>query len=128
MYTATIKTKEALDQGVRVTVTFSDGTKSFDEVIVPQTKSQFHSWVEGRLFTLNEGESMKTDLAVEREVQPEPTQAEKDFEIWLRKMNRLNLIKANLIDTGVFTGNEAAIVALRDDIRATFKPAYLNQL
>lgn len=128
MYTATIKNKEVLQHGVRVTVTFSDGTNSFDEVIEPQTKSQFHSWVEGRLFTLNQQEEMKTDLSVERPTEPAKTQAELDKEEWLRDMMRLNTIKTNLIDTGVFTGDEGPIESLRAKLRTNFQASYLNEL
>lgn len=131
MYTASIKNKETLEQGVRVTVTFTDGTNTFDEVIEPQTKQAFWSWVEGRLFTLNEGEEMKTDLPVDRPV-TSPDQAELDKREWFRQYNLLGQLET-LEVKGFLTG--AKLTALNNKLtevktflNANIKVEYLDEL
>jgi len=112
MYTASIKTKDEIGTGVRVTVAFTNGTDTFDEVIEPQTKSQFWSWVEGRLFTLNEQEEMKVELPNERPV-VEPTQVELDKMAWFKMYNTLEQLE-KLETKGFLTG--ARLTALTNKL------------
>lgn len=54
-----------------------------------------------------------------------PTRAELDRQQWERDFARLEKVK-RLIDCGVLTGQEAAVVTLRNKVKADFKAAYLG--
>lgn len=132
MYTA--KVIEKSDNGTLVIgVEFTNGIDTRIENVTPQDKKSFERWVKSRLDALNSLVTLEKEVKVDDMidpfvVEPEPTQAEKELKVWLRKVNRLGNIKVNLIDTGVFTGVEKPIQNLRDDIKATFKPAYVDEL
>ena len=134
MYTAKITNKKEVPQGIEVTVEFTNGTKTLTEAVVPQDKRGFDHWLESRLTSLNSIADIEA-IPVNTEIdgtQPEPvdtrTQAEKDRDNWLRKYYKWVQIKNNLIDTGVLTGNEKPVTDYLADVRAGFKPAYINEL
>lgn len=132
MFEAKVTKNEKVNDKLVISVEFSDGVKAFTEEIEPATKSQFYNWVEGRLHSLNSVTELEGEVVVDQKIEapaaPISTQEEKDLNIWLRKMARLQTVKTSLIDTGVFSGTEAPIEALRADIKATFKPEYIGKL
>lgn len=132
MYTAKIVGKTEELGRLVIDVEFTDGTKTLVERISPDTKEQFNSWVAGRLYSLNSVAELKTETSVNDVLDPSavtpPSAEELAFTTWKRKLGRLHAIKTMLIDTGVLTGNEPKVVALRDDLKATLLPAYIDQL
>lgn len=134
MYTATITNKTILPSGqVQLYVEFTNGTDTFTEQVTPQDKGGFDFWVTQRLRSLNSVEELQdldpaTTPPIEIPVEPTKTQAELDAEAWLRKYYKWVQIKNNLIDTGILTGQETQVVDFLADVKAGFKPAYLNLL
>ena len=53
MWTATVKNKEEFNGAIKVTVDFSNGTKTVTETCIPQDKDGFTHWVKSRLATFN---------------------------------------------------------------------------
>ncbi len=134
MYTAQITNKEVLANGqVLLTMQFTNGTDTFTEQVTPQDKGGLDFWVIQRLRSLNSVDELKdidpaTAEPISIPVVPEKTQAELEAEEWLRKYHKWVQIKNNLIDTSVLTGSEPQVVAFLADVKAGFKPAYLNLL
>lgn len=132
MYQAKIVGKREELGRLIIDVEFSDGVNPVIEQISPDSKDQFHSWVAGRLYSLNSTEELKGETAVDQVVDPNPTpvltQEEVDFRTWQRKLNRLYTVQTLLINTGVLTGTEPAVVNLRNDLKTTLKPTYIDKL
>lgn len=133
MFTAKIINKEVVKDRLVLGVEFTNGTKTVVENVTPQDEVAFKRWVQSRNEALESLVVLDKNFKVNDEVdpaisEPELSQAEKDKQIWIRKVSRIDNIQRSLVDTGVFTGLEQPIVDLRDDIKATYKPAYINEL
>lgn len=136
MYTATIKNKELINGVLKVTVEFSDGVTTVSETCIPQDFDGLKYWVKSRLATFNSAKEIDATYATDTELDvtdpvvtpPTPTQAELDRAEWLKDYGRWVRVKTTLIDTGIFTGNEAPAVALKTKVSTNFKADYLNYI
>lgn len=134
MYTAKINRKDYVNGVVRVFVDFTNGTDTYTESCIPQDEAGLKFWVKSRLAAFNVGEVVETkyadgaDVDVSDPVVTPPTQAEQDRIDWFRNYKKWVIVKTTLIDTGIFTGNEAPAVALKNKVQTDFKPEYLNFL
>jgi hypothetical protein len=134
MYTATITNKEFINGALRVTVEFSDGVTTVTESCIPQDYDGLKFWVKSRLATFNSAKEIDTDLAINDPVDvadPTPvvpvlTQDEIDQNDWIQDYKRWVKVKTTLIDTGVLTGNETQVQALRTRVQNNFKATYIN--
>jgi len=132
MWTATLKTKEAVAEGIRVTVEFSNGTKTITETVIPQDETGFRHWVKSRLNSLNSIDEIDTKYAVDTEVDVaetvvQPTAEELAQREWAKDYWKLQQVQ-KLIDLSVLTGNETAVVNLRNKVKNNFQVAYLDLL
>jgi hypothetical protein len=132
MWTATLKTKEAVAEGIRVTVEFSNGTKTLTETVIPQDETGFRHWVKSRLTSLNSIEEIDTKYAVEQPVDVtetvvQPTAEELARIEWFGDYRKLEQVQ-KLIDLAVLTGNETPVVNLRNKVKNNFLPAYIDAL
>ena len=136
MYTATITNKEFINGGIKVTVDFSDGVTTVTESCIPQDKDGFKYWVKSRLATFNGGQevdslySLNEIVDVSEPVVEEPvlTQAEIDRNEWILDYRKWVKVKSTLIDTGILTGDEPQVLALKSQVQASFRPAYLSYI
>ena len=132
MWTATLKTKEAVAEGIRVTVEFSNGTKTLTETVIPQDETGFRHWVKSRLTSLNSIEEIDTKYAVEQPVDVtetvvQPTAEELARIEWFGDYRKLEQVQ-KLIELSVLTGNETQVVNLRNKVKNDFLPAYIDAL
>jgi hypothetical protein len=132
MWTATLKTKEEVPEGIRVTVEFSNGTKTLTETVIPQDETGFRHWVKSRLASLNSIDEIDTKYAVDTEVDVtetvvEPTAEELAQREWVRDYYKLQQVQ-KLIDLGVLTGDETPVTNLRNKVKTDFQVAYLDLL
>lgn len=130
MYTATIKSKVELEQGLQITVDFTDGVKTITETVIPQDETGLRHWVKARLTSLNSIAELDTKYAVDAVidlVEPvvEKTQAQIDQDAWLVNYSRLTEVQ-KLIDLGIIPTDNLKVVALRNKLKTDFKPAYLG--
>lgn len=130
MYTAKIRNKEEIEQGIKLTVEFDNGTKSFEETVIPQDKVGFNHWVASRIKSLNTLEELKEEDNIDKVVDLSTetdnlTQAEIDKQAWFEDYSKLIDVQ-KLIDLGVLSGSEKKIVELREKVKADFRPDYLN--
>lgn len=130
MYTAKIHDK-SFDAGVlRVQVEFTDGATSLFESCIPQDEGGLKYWIKSRLDQLNFASvidnkySVGTTVDVSTPVVTPPTPTASD--IWIADYNKWVKVKTQLIDTGILTGNEAKVVALKIKVQTNFLPAYLD--
>lgn len=134
MYTAkhlgTILDK--LNQRKVVKVEFTNGATSFtkDFPFAPTTPVEHVKMrVKAYMEELEAAEAPNNDLAEGdidlSDVSTTPTQAELDKQAWSNDLYNLEQVQ-HLIDLGVLTGSEPKVVALRDRVKAGFKPAYIN--
>lgn len=132
MYTAKIHDK-SFDAGVlRVQVEFTNGTESLFESCVPQDEGGLKYWIKGRLDQLNFATTSDVKYAVGSTVDlsetpvVQKTQAEINRDNWVLLYQRWLRVKTGLIDTGILTGNEAKVVALKAKVQSDFLPAYVD--
>lgn len=134
MYTAKIHDK-SFDAGVlRVQVEFTNGTESLFESCVPQDEGGLKYWIKSRLDQLNFATvidtkySVGTTVDVSTPVEQAPVQTAEEIaaEKWLKKYYKWVKIKTTLIDTGILTGNETAVAALKGKVQSDYLPAYLD--
>lgn len=132
MYTAKIHDK-SFDAGVlRVQVEFTDGTTSLFESCIPQDEGGLKYWIKGRLDQLNFASTSDVKYAVGSTVDLsetpviQKTQAEINRDNWVLLYQRWLRVKTGLIDTGILTGNEAKVVALKAKVQSDFLPAYVD--
>lgn len=134
MYTAKVIRKDLVPQGTRVFVDFTDGAATLSETCIPQNVVGLKYWIRSRLETLNSAPAIDVafpdgttaDVEEAAVTSPTLTQAEIDANTWLTNYSKWIKVKSTLIDTGVLTGNETQVVALKTKVQTTFKPAYLN--
>lgn len=131
MFTAKIIDKKEEGATIAITVEFTDGVDTHTEVVRPQDENGFKYFVKQRCESLTTAKALKEadnvgkTVVVDEPVTPK-TQAEIDRDAWLVKYYRWVSIKKNLIDTGVLTGSEKQVTDYLADVKATFKPAYIN--
>jgi hypothetical protein len=134
MYTATLKDKQPSGAAIRYTVEFSDGTNTVEESCIPQDLAGFKFWVKSRLAVFNAKDEIAytlgqaIDVTEPEVIPPNPTQAEIDLAEWLDDYRKYVKVKTTLVDTGILTGNETQVVALKTKVQTNFKPAYLTSL
>lgn len=134
MFTAKINRKDQVGGLVRVFVDFTDGVETYTEACIPQDELGFKHWVKARLTAFNSGEEIETDFIdgstvdVSDPVVPPPTltAAETARDAWLVKYRKWVKVKSTLIDTGILTGNEAPVLALKNSVTNDLLPAYLD--
>ena len=137
MYKAALISKELVGSDLVVTIEYSDGVKSFQEVKTTNggfgSVEQLKAQVKQRLDILNKQQEMEAELAI-GDV-PKPTVevvAEKtveelalaEFQADYYKLQKVN----KLVELGVLTGQETPIVALQNKVKADFKVKYLDLL
>jgi len=130
MWIATVKIKEELVQGIRVTVVFSNGTKTLAETVIPQDETGFRHWVKSRLASLNSIDEIGAKYAVDEAVDVTeqvvtPTADELATRAWFADFRKMVEV-GKLISLGVFAGTEAPIVNLRNKLKTNFKVEYLD--
>lgn len=136
MFTAKINRKDYVNGVVRVFVDFTNGTDTYTESCIPQDEAGLKFWVKSRLAAFNVGEVVEANYVDGADIDvsdpvvtpPTPTQAELDRAEWLKDYARWVRVKTTLIDTGIFTGNEAPAVALKNKVSSNFVPDYLNYI
>ena len=134
MYTQKFNRKENTEQGVRYFFDFTNGTKTYTDACVPQDLNGLKFWIKGQLAKYNTEELLDTELVQGVAVDvsdtvvtpPVLTQAEIARNAWLEKYSKWVRIKTTMIDTGVLTGNETQVQNFLSDVKAGFKPAYIN--
>jgi hypothetical protein len=134
MYTAKIIQK-IQDPSTRVwivDVEFTNGTDTFVESIKPQDKAGFDHWLQSRLKSLNglrdliEEDNLNVVISPVTTNEPVLTQAEIERNAWLEKYYKWVRIKTTMIDTGILTGQETQVQNFLADLKAGFKPAYID--
>jgi len=134
MFTQKFNRKENTEQGVRYYFDFSNGAKTYTDTCVPQDLNGLKFWIKGQLAKYNTEELLDTELVQGVAVDvsdtvvtpPVLTQAEIARNAWLEKYSKWVRIKTTMIDTGVLTGNETQVQNFLSDVKAGFKPAYIN--
>jgi len=136
MFTAKVIKKQETTQGLKISVEFyRDGNVSHTEEITPQDRDGLFHWLESRLKTLNTGQELKSELVEGADVtvpkapvieQPVRTAAEIARDKWLTKYAKWVRIKTTMIDTGILTGTEKPVTDFLADVKAGFKPAYIE--
>ena len=131
MFTAKITNKKEVPQGLELTVEFTDGVDTVTEKVIPQDRKGFYHWVESRKESLTTAKELKTEDNIGVVIEPTEkadtrTAVEIERDEWLQKYYKWVQIKNNLIDTGVLTGNEKPVTDYLADVKAGFKPAYIN--
>jgi len=130
-FTAKTISKEEVPQGLRFTVEFTNGTKSFVETIIPQDEVGLLLWVKSRLTSLNSTLTLPTQypdggVIVTALTPIVLTQAQIDQNQFFDDLNRYNRIKTYLIEPGFVSVDDTDVAALSAKIKTNFKPEYLN--
>lgn len=136
MYTAKIKSKEFINGALKVTVDYSNGVTTVTESCIPQDFDGLKFWVKSRLDTFNGGQEIDSTFNVDDPIDPTdpvvkppaPTAGEIARNTWLADYRKWIKVKTTLIDTGIFTGNEAPAVALKNKVTNNFLADYLNYI
>lgn len=132
MFTATIVKKEETGFGLKLTVEFTNGTRTLIEEVLPQDRDGFDHWLESRLKSLETGEELKTELVEGVSVVPleKVVSVETPVDAWLKKYYKLVRVKQTLVDTGVVPANNPRYVALLDEVRTGLKanPDFFNAI
>lgn len=136
MYTAKINRKDYVAGVLRVFVDFTDGVTTISENCIPQNEDGLKFWIKSRLETFNSASTIESTYADGADVDvsdpvvtpPVLTQAEIDQQEWLKDYAKWVKVKTTLIDTGVLTGSETQVVALKNKVTTNFKPAYLASI
>ena len=136
MFTQKFNRKENTEQGVRYYFDFSNGAKTYTDACVPQDLNGLKFWIKGQLAKYNTEELLDTELVQGVAVDvsdtvvtpPVLTQEEIARNAWLEKYSKWVRIKTTMIDTGVLTGKETQVKNFLSDVKAGFKPAYINYL
>lgn len=135
MYTPNITAKSFdKDQNqILLTVDFSDGTNTvtrqmrfggdFTFDAIKRNLKLVASMLDAgatNVATISTGEIDLTTVSNETRTAQEIAAAD-----WLRNFERLQKVQV-LVDLGILTGNETAVVNLRNKLSTDFKPAYIN--
>lgn len=131
-WTAKVVSKSQGSDFIVVNMEYTDGVKVIGETLRIRNGplNDFKNLISNKLTTLNDLDTLSTNLAVGNFdptiTPPTPDPADVAFNTWNRKLIKLQQVQ-KLIDLSILTGNETAVVSLRDDIKATFLPSYINR-
>jgi hypothetical protein len=133
MWTATITGKTFKGGVLIVNCEFSNETstvsKSFDGVT---NLESLKSVVRSHLDILTNLETFSGTLPIglfdSTATVPTVSQTEVDRNDWLKDYYKWVMVKKNLIDTGILTGNETAVVNLKTKVQSGFKASYLDSI
>lgn len=134
MYIAKINRKDNVNGAVRLFVDFTDGVNTYTDACIPQDKESFLGWVKSQLSLYNNGNLIGNDFTEGQEVvipntnvlSPILTPEQLVANTWVDKYNKWIKVKQNLIDTGILTGTEPQVVALKTSVKNDFISAYLD--
>ena len=134
MYTAKIFDKSFIAGVLRVQVEFTNGVESLFESCVPQDEQGLKHWIKSRLAQLNFASDINsklpngTDIDVTDSVVAKVAQTPEELAQikWVVQYLKWIKIKTTLIDTGILTGDEPKIVALKTKVQEGFVPSYLD--
>ena len=129
MWKAELKEKKEDNSSITFVVEFSDGTDSFEkryvQVVGSISVNRLKQEVVNSLSDLNNLNDITlgeiTDVPVEQ------TQEQADIAAFSESYRQLQGVQ-RAIDLGLFVGNEKQITDLRAQVKADFKPAYINRL
>lgn len=130
-WTATLRHKERVNGRLKLIVDFTDGINTSTEEYILNNPDSVNNLIGNTIKNLEALDSLETSLSLGAVTIAAPTpqtQAEKDAVAFLQTYNRWIKVKNNLIDTGILTGNETQVAALKTKVQTDFKPAYLNLL
>lgn len=132
MYTVNILNKELdkVNQRLYVLTEFlKDGVKSFERAFsfAPNaTLDDVKRTIKMYVAELEQADTNVTSIAVGAvDYATAPDMGTTAQNTWYKNYSTLKQVQ-ELITLGVFTGNEPKIVALRDKVKADFKPEYIN--
>lgn len=136
MYTAKIHDKSLNEGRLWINVEFTDGVTSIVEGLSPQDENALKEWVKEKLNfynnvkpvvdLLNSGDTIDvSEPVVEPQVIPNDIKLRNE---WVQRYNRWVKVKTTLIDTGILTGSETALVTLKNKVKTDFLPDYINYI
>ena len=133
MWTPNLRQIERVNGNVKLVVDFTNGTEKATQEYTLSSPQPLKYLVKPMIDNLNALDTFQGSLNVGSiDITPDTvtpkTQAEKDLEQFLKDYSLWVKVKNNLIDTGILTGNEAQVVALKSKVQSEFKPAYINEL
>lgn len=126
MFTPTIKSIDKSDGRLRLVVSFSDGTNTVEDVIFT-TPVSVKATLKNRCDDLNTLYSAPLTTGV-FDTTPDvvtQTQAEIDKTTFFTDYRKWQTVKT-LIDSGILTGNEIKVTALKTKVQNEFKPEYFD--
>jgi len=136
MYTAKIHDKSLNEGRLWINVEFTDGVTSIVEGLSPQDENALKGWVKEKLNfynnvkpvvdLLNSGDTIDvSEPVVEPQVIPNDIKLRNE---WVQRYNRWVKVKTTLIDTGILTGSETALVTLKNKVKTDFLPDYIKYI
>lgn len=132
MYTATLTDKKIVDGKIVATVSYTNGADTLVETISFIDVETFKRAVKSKVDALNTTATAVNNLSLGAiDTTPTPptlTQAQIDEQTWMNQYTKWVRIKTTLIDTGILTGNETALVNLLNQVKTGFKAAYVNDI
>lgn len=132
MYTAQLTDKKLVDGKIVATVSYTNGTDTLVETISFIDVETFKRAVKSKIDALNATATAVTNLSLgtidTTPTQPTLTQAQIDEQAWMNQYAKWVRIKTTLIDTGILTGSETALVNLLNQVKTGFKASYVNDI
>jgi len=123
MWTATLTNTTKNFNNIDYVVEFTDGTDTFSKTykysILDAHAESAKSKVKSHLYKLNNPTDLATG-AIDTTTATPTAQ-----ELWNEDLLKLEYVQ-HLIDLGVLNGTETPVVALRNKVKADFKPAYIS--
>ena len=124
MFTPNIKSIDKAEGKLRLVVVFSDGTNTVEDVIFVSATNVKPTLI-NRCNELNSLYSVSIGTGSFDITPNTKTQAELDKETFFTDYSKWQRIKS-LIDDGILSGNEPAVVNLKNKVQTEFKPEYFN--
>jgi hypothetical protein len=126
MFTAEITGKEVRPDGaVKLAVSFTDGTVTFTDTIIPSDENGLRYFIDARISALNFAKDAAAKpnhkIIPEKERPAVVDPAAQAREDWFSAARRFAFIKQTFIDTG-----EKEFVEMRDKLTNSYRPGYLN--
>ena len=132
MYTATLTDKKIVDGKIVATVSYTNGADTLVETISFVDVETFKRAVKSKVDALNTTATAVNNLSLgtidTTPTQPTLTQAQIDEQAWMNQYAKWVRIKTTLIDTGILTGSETALVNLLNQVKTGFKASYVNDI
>ena len=132
MYTATLTDKKIVDGKIVATVSYTNGADTLVETISFIDVETFKRAGKSKIDALNATATAVTNLSLgtidTTPTQPTLTQAQIDEQAWMNQYAKWVRIKTTLIDTGILTGSETALVNLLNQVKTGFKASYVNDI